>query len=745
MKPHPLNILHQFAEEFSLDLNQFTMPAMPGRFAELQGKLHPRLSERLAELGFDKLYSHQAEAIDHALMGINTVLATGTSSGKTLAFLAPILNACYSEPNARALILYPTKALSQDQLASFQNVIGTEPVRLSTYDGDTPKSQRSTIRKSAHIVISNPDMLHLGILPSHELWTPFLRNLRYIVLDEMHTYTGVFGSHVGGIIRRLLRLCAWHNAKPTIIAATATTANPQEHFRLLTSREAMIVLEDGAPKPERTYAFAWRRLDASTRPASQNQLTGSLLANLTQSGCRSLAFNQSRTASELVQKYAATQLELSGEGQGNKIDSYRGGYTPKERREIEKRFRSGDLLGIASTNALELGIDIGGLDVVLMNGYPGSIASYWQQAGRSGRGKRPGLAVMLAADNPLDFLIVSDPERFLRTNFGGSPLNPGNPAILSQQIKCAAYERALGPEEIDAFGMTAGQVVADLEAGGELTFSAGRYFYPEFDAPAPKVNIRSAGGDVFKIVTKDGELGTMEYWRVLQSGFPGAVYLHRGQTYVVNELDLISKEVKVETQDVAHYTTALLRGSSNELIEIDRRAQGLFEVGLCSVQIHEHVDEYQRRSLDGSKTSDTEPLDLPSIDYQTLAVRFEAKFPAEDEVASLHGFEHALLATAPLIAGCSPQDIGSVWFVELPEHEGSVLYIYDRAPGGIGLTEILYESVTEWIESAKDLLLSCSCTGGCPRCLLLPRCPDGNDVLSKLGALEWLERALDSR
>ncbi len=741
MKPGPSTVLSAFAEEFQLDVQVLVRPPVPPNFAELPPGLHPRLTARLAELGLGELYSHQAEAVAGALEGKDTILSTGTSSGKTLAFLTPILNACYSEPNAKALILYPTKALAQDQLSSFQRIIGEEPVRIATYDADTPKSQRSSIRKSAHLLITNPDMLHIGILPSHELWVGFLKNLKYIVIDEMHTYTGVFGSHVAGVLRRLLRLCEWHGAKPTILAATATISDPQAHFEKLCGRVPKVIDQDGSPKAERTYAFALRRLDTELRPASPNQLAASLLARMTAAGFRSLAFSPSRNAAELVRKYAAEQLRLDEDARAEKIDSYRGGYGAAERREIEKRFREADLLGISSTNALELGIDIGGLDAVIMNGYPGSAASFWQQAGRTGRGLQPGLSVLLATDNPIDFVIAMEPQKYLFSGFDAAPVNLANPIILSQQLRCAAHERALSIEELESFGSKAKEIAEGLEQAGELYFSAGRYFYSAYEAPASKVSIRSAGGKSFTIRSKEGDLGTMEHWRVLQSGFPGAVYLHRGVTYVVTDLNFDEGVVMVQEREVAHYTVALGQSTSHELVDIETSKHGSFGIGLCSVEIHEQTTSYQKRSLDGSQAFETEELDLPPIDYQTLAVRFEAYSAEEDCIPSLHAFEHALLATAPLIAGCSPQDIGSSWFVELPGHEGPTLYVYDRTPGGIGLSEILYERVTEWINASTQLLERCSCNGGCPRCLLLARCPYNNEALSKMGALEWLRKA----
>lgn len=743
MEPGPLNVLASFAEEFGLELKLFQRPPVPPVLTDLPLGLHPRLTSRLTELGFGSLYSHQDEAIRAAVAGEDVVLSTGTSSGKTLAFLIPILQSCLSEPNARSMILYPTKALAQDQLMAFEKIIGEEPVRISTYDADTPKSQRSSIRKSAHIVITNPDMLHLGILPSHELWTAFFRNLKFIVLDELHTYTGVFGSHVAGVVRRLLRLCEWHGAKPTLIASTATIADPVRHFEALTSREPVLVSQDGAPKPERAYAFAMRRMDSRGRPATPNQLTATLLAQMVQSGFRTLAFNASRNGSELVRKHAAQQLEMQHSEAVEKIDSYRGGYTPKERRGIEKRFRDGDLLGISSTNALELGIDIGGLDVVVMNGYPGSVASFWQQSGRTGRGTHSGLSVLLPNDNPVDYLIVTDPELYLFGYFDAASVSLSNPIILSQQLRCAAYERALAPDELAKFGPSGEAIAKELEEAGDLVFSAGRYFFPAYEAPAPKVNIRSTGGDLFMIRSGSMELGSMEYWRTLQSGFPGAVYLHRGSTYVVTNLDFAAKEIKVEERDVSYYTVALGQSTSQELYEIRQTRHGNFKVSLCSVEIHEQVTEFQKRSMDGSQSFETEELDLPPIDYQTIAVRFETSSEGDDLIASLHGFEHALLATAPVIAGCSPQDIGSSWFTELPGHDGPVLYIFDRVPGGVGLAEILNGKINEWVHAATQLLENCGCYGGCPRCLMLPRCPYNNEALSKQGALAWLRRAVD--
>lgn len=844
--------------------------------------IHARLRERLDGLGYGELYSHQAHAFDAAMSGEDVVVVTGTNSGKTLCYNLPAVQKLMAEPVARALYLYPTKALTQDQRGKLEDLLKGTDLRCATYDGDTPPSRRGTIRKMAHIILSNPDMLHVGILPGHELWSKFLKSLRLIVIDEMHIYRGVFGSHVGGVLRRLLRLCEWHRSRPQIIACSATIGNPQELFEHLTGRRPTLIAEDGAPKAKRTFIF-WSRARADERegavglgkdglvpkPFSANYETAKLLQTFASAGLRTLAFSRARVSAELVLKYARQLGDKSADAvDATKLESYRAGYTPKERRQIEQALFKGDLLGLSSTNAMELGVDVGGLDVVVMNGYPGTISSFWQQAGRAGRGTRDGLAVMIAHDDPLEQFICREPNLVFAADTERVAANPFNPQILSQQLRCAAYERPISPHELSDFGDSALDLAEGMDRAGELHFSAGRFYYPSHEPPAPRVNIRGSGGDQVTLFlthlqgasalsdpdpSKESdisqsrshgaieELGSMEHWRALQSAHEGAVYLHRGVSYVVESLDLKTSQAHLVAKRVDYYTQALVQST------IDPRAPfGQIRLGipaeestspatsqppnlatLAGLKVTDIIAGYRVKSLDDDRTMAIHDLDLPPTTYDTVGIQLtlgsadvpsrpidaqrgeptprpwspnalppgrlspdigrrsagsssihqpdpfprsdlpsfhtsypEPPSPNAELAAALHGLEHALMAVAPIIAGCDRGDLGSAWYVAFqapinitaPQHLDAdfssppcpTLFVFDRTPGGVGLSEKLFDSLPAWMSAALQLLTSCPCRDGCPACLLSSRCAANNELLDKQGAI-YLLRTLSGR
>ncbi len=665
-----------------------TSATREAQFRAIESKLNPLLEERLKATGVAQLYSHQAFAYDTAMAGEDLMVVTGTNSGKSLCYHLPALQMILAEPAARALYLFPTKSLAQDQASKLEELAPSPHVRIGVYDGDTPTSQRPSIRKLAHVVITNPDMLHVGILPGHENWISFMKSVRMIVIDEMHSYKGVFGSHVGGIIRRLLRLCEWHHNRPAIIGCSATVGNAGDLFHKLTGRTPAIIDRDGSPAGSKTVAF-WNppELPSGNR-LSGNFVTAELLAAMVTGGIRTLAFNRARVSAELVLCYARESLDKVGKP-GELIESYRAGYTPKERRAIEKAVFKGKLLGLSATSAMELGVDIGGLDAVLLNGYPGSISSFRQQIGRAGRGTREGLAILIAHADPLEQFIMNHPDEILDRLPESVALNPENEQILAKQLRCAAYERALSPTELAAFGESALGVAEELDRSGELGFQSGRFYYPSHEAPAASISIRGGGGESVRLILGETELGTMERWRAMNSAHEGAIYLHRGASYLVKELDLSRGVATLEAKDAEYFTQSIVQSVLTQNIRLSGADSGAEEISLVGVSVTDMILGYRRTALDGVTTLGTEDLEMPPTSYDSIAVRFDfAEIDSQDMasvVGGIHGVEHALLAVAPLFAGCDRGDLGSAWYLAYPDNVLPAVFIFDRAEGGVGL------------------------------------------------------------
>jgi len=724
------------------------IPSKQAQFAKPARRMHAQLSEQLSKQGLYDLYRHQAEAYDAAMSGKDVVVVTGTNSGKTLCYNLPSIQMCLTEPAGRCLYLFPTKALAQDQLKRLEKLTGPE-VRVGAYDGDTSQSQRGSIRRLAHIVLTNPDMLHIGILPGHENWAKFLKSLRFIVIDEMHVYRGVFGSHVGNVVRRLLRLCEWHKNRPQIIACSATIGNPTELFRALTGRSATLIEGDGAPSGKRTFVF-WNPPETqSGARLSANVCTSEILASLAESNLRTIAFNRARVSAELVLRYTRKRVELGQLIPPTKIESYRAGYTPKERREIEGALFRGDILGLSATNALELGVDVGALDAVVLNGYPGTSSSFWQQAGRAGRGAKDGLAIFVAHDDPLEQFFMREPRMLLDARNECVSANAGNPHIVSQHLLCAAHERPIAPSELDRFGSKAVEVAEGLDRSGELEFRAGLFFYPSMEPPAPNVNIRNGGGEQVRLYFDGEELGTMERTRAMMTAHTGAVYLHRGASFLVQQLDLDNLRAEVTSQEVDYYTQSLVESSIEA--NVDLRSKPLAEpqdqVYLSGVTVTDVITGFRRKSLDGDTVLSNELLDLPEITYDTISVWID--LPEIDfsnlepsDIGSFHGLEHALMAVAPLICGCDRSDLGSTWFSVFHKTMRPAIFVYDKTPGGVGLCETLFESTSGWLRAALQLLTSCPCTDGCPACLLSARCESNNELLDKQATIKLMQRLM---
>ncbi|MBL8066340.1 MAG: DEAD/DEAH box helicase, partial [Chthonomonadaceae bacterium] len=588
----------------------------PGKTRQLKLSLNEALVAKLANLGIEDFFEHQAEAIEQSLGGQDIVVATSTNSGKSLCYLLPTLQSLLEEPAARALFLFPTKALAQDQAHKLSKLL-PPGLLCGTYDGDTKPSSRSAIRRNAHVVVTNPDMLHAGILPQHENWIKFLRSLRYVVIDEAHVYRGVFGSHVGNVLRRLFRLCEWQKSRPRVVACSATVGNPVQLVERLTGRTVSLVSGDTSPNGGRQLVF----LEPSEEEDkwSSNTGTAALLAAFVAAGVKSLAFCRSRGAVEQVVKMAIDRL--SGFGMDpSLIDAYRGGYLADERRKIEKEFFEGGLTGVVATNALELGVDVGDLDAVILNGYPGTVSSFWQQAGRAGRGQRMGTAVLLPKNDPLEQFLVKHPETLLDQTVESVSVNPKNSHILSAQLKCAAYEKPLDQGELVSFGESeAAQCAMDLVESGEAVWQAQRLFYPSYASPALGVNIRGSSDKSIVLLSGGQPLGEMEDWRAKRYAHIGAVYLHRGVSYVVTDLNLETGTAQLVPEDPPYSTAP----NTQYLVQRGHEVQSSESFALMSVTVTSIVNSYSRLSRPGLRRIEEFPLDFPPEVMHSLGVTID--------------------------------------------------------------------------------------------------------------------------
>ncbi|MBS1706586.1 MAG: DEAD/DEAH box helicase [Armatimonadetes bacterium] len=719
-------------------LSTFVEPAQDPKSADTLPDLHPTVSQALVDRGFARLYQHQFEAIQAGLRGDDVLLSTATSSGKSLCFNSLVLHRLAEEPMARALYLYPTKALAQDQLGKLLDLAVDLDLHAAIYDGDTPQRQRGAIRTNAQAILSNPDMLHIGILPQHELWGKFLRALRVIVLDELHVYRGVFGSHVAWVLRRLLRLCKWYGSSPQIIACSATIANPRELFTSLTGRSAHLVSKDTAPKPGRTHFFT---APAEESPLTPNQWTARVMVQAAEAGDKTLAFCRSRAGCELVVRSARAYLV---DQDSKLVESYRGGYTPAERRELEQAFFRGKLRALAATNAMELGVDVGDLDVVVVNGLPSSIASFRQQVGRCGRGAKPGVAFTIAHLDPLEHFLAANPAVLFDNSVEPATINPQNAYISASQLLCAAHERPIDETEFAEFPPKARQAAEDLVADGRLHQQRDRFFFAGFQSPAPFVNIRGASSDTVDLVVGDELLGTVELWRAYQETHTGAIYLHRGESYRVDKLDLPALRAHLRRLDVDYFTIPEVQSLVEETVQIEKESRGQSAVKLCGLKVTTLVTGYNILRWENRHEPEFHPLTLPPETISTVGVALEIDLPNIEEspefAATVHALEHALLAVAPPLAGCDRNDLGSAWYSLFPTTMSPAIYLYDFTEGGIGLCETLYAKRDEWFTHAARLLRSCTCFEGCPKCLYRHGCEVKNEHLNKQGALHILDR-----
>jgi len=720
-----------------------TEPARAARTVPLPEELHPAVRAALARQGIGELYAHQAEAWAASRAGKHVIVTTGTASGKTLAFNLPVLDALAMQPKDRALYLYPTKALAQDQARTLA-ALAVPKVRAAIYDGDTPREQRWQVRKWANLILTNPDMLHVGMLPRHDLWADVLHNLRYVVVDEAHVYRGVFGSHVGNVLRRLRRMAHVYGADPQFVLASATIANPGELAQRLLGLETTVIADDAAPRAERTVAL-WNPelIDAELGlRASPLGEASRLAAALVQRGLRTICFAKSRKAAELVHRMTVDRVDAETAA---RLAPYRAGYTAQQRREIERRLVEGELLGVSATDALELGIDIGLLDCAISVGFPGTVASLRQQWGRAGR-RGHGLAVLVASEDALDQYFMREPETLLGRRVEAAILDHANPRVLDGHVAAAAFEAPLDDDDRATLGDAALERAPHVP---DLRKTPRGWVYAGTDYPAGRTPLRSASADAFSVVdaSTGTVLGIVEHERAYSTIHEGAVYLHLGEQWLVAELDIGGRKALVEPFAGDWYTQVKKETSTDveEPLRVEQRL-GL-ELSFGRVSVTERVVAYQRKGIRDQATISTVQLDLPATTFDTEAVWY---VPTEEQLeglehmptllSSLHAAEHAMIAILPLWAMCDRWDIGGLSTNYHDDTGAATVFVYDGHSGGVGLTERGFDQFEGWVADTVRLLEGCPCAHGCPSCVQSPKCGNLNEYLDKTGALTLLRR-----
>jgi DEAD/DEAH box helicase domain-containing protein len=725
------------------------------QFAPIPPDLHPAVREGLQRAGIDQLYSHQAEALEAAWAG-PTIVTTGTASGKSLCFNLPTLDVLCGDARARALYLYPTKALAQDQARALNAFGLTKQVRPAIYDGDTRREERLAIRRRSNLVLTNPDMLHVGILPNHGAWGDFFSNLAVVVVDEAHVYRGVFGAHVANVLRRLRRVAGAYGTEPRFLLASATVANPVELAERLTGfDEVALVDRDGSPGARRQIAMWNPPVIDEALQVRRSALaeTAELVAELVRQGSRTICFIKSRKAVELVAKLTRLELEDDGGPElADRVAAYRAGYTPQQRRELEAQLTNGELLAVITTDALELGIDIGALDAAVCVTFPGTVASLKQMWGRAGRRGR-GLAVYVAGEDALDQFFCRHPDEFLERPVEAAIVWHENEPIHLAHLLCAAHEGPLDEADAEVLGPRWRAYADLLVSQGLLVQRGGRYLlrHPE-DFPAARVSLRSASPDTYAVVdvTAGEILGTVESARAHSTVHDGAVYLHMGRSYEVRELDVEARRALVTPFDGNWYTQPK-RETDMEIEQLlDRRRTLGVTLSFGMVTVTEQVHAYQRKRLPDHEIIDLHGLDLPPQSFTTQALWYELEadllaedFPLEVMLGSLHAAEHTQIAVLPLLAMCDRWDIGGLSTNLHAQTGGPTIFIYDGHPGGVGITRQGFLRFESLVGDAHRLIGDCPCESGCPSCVQSPKCGNLNEPLEKAGALELMARMLD--
>ncbi|MFB3819650.1 MAG: DEAD/DEAH box helicase [Candidatus Methylomirabilales bacterium] len=718
------------------------IPPRPPRFAALDPPLLPALARQLQGLGIQQLYTHQAEALAAARAGRDVLVVTGTASGKSLAYQLPVLESLLQDPAGHALFLFPTKALEQDQLKSLHRLIPWgSGLRAEILDGDTPAHMRAKLRESPpQILVSNPDLLHLSLLPHHAAWKSFWERLRVVVLDELHTYKGIFGSHIAHVLRRLERVAAFYGARPRLTACSATISNPADFASQLTGRAFHLIAEDGSPARGKRFVFV-------NPPGSPYGAATDLLLECIRCGFKTIAFAKARKIAELITLWAHQAAPQLAE----RIRAYRAGYRPEERRAIEQGLFRERLLGVVSTSALELGIDVGGLDACLLVGYPGSIASTWQRGGRVGRAGQEALIVLIGLPDALDQYFMRHPKDFFARAPEAAVVDPGNRQILLDHLVAAAAELPLRADETDRYGPELPARIAELTATHRLVQSAGGgEWYARRKDPAREISIRGIG-EAFAILNEEGKtVGSLDAIRALHECHPGAIYLHQGRQFEVTALDLAQRKVHARPVEVDYYTQTTGEKETEILACEATREVGPTVARLGRLKVTERITGYEKRRIYGQDRIGSYPLDLPPTTFETQGLWLEVPDGLRDHVKAadlhfmggIHAVEHAAISLFPLFALCDRGDVGGISHTFHPQVGRAAVFIYDGCPGGIGLSARCYQVLPDLLAETLRLIAECDCEAGCPSCIHSPRCGAGNKPLDKAAAVLTLQGLL---
>ena len=735
------------------------LPSRRAEFADWPAWAAPDVRSAYEARGVERPWRHQAAAAESAHRGRHVVLATGTASGKSLAYQLPALTAVRGargprgQRGATVLYLAPTKALAQDQLAGL-TALGLD-VRVTTHDGDSSREQRDWARDHGEYILTNPDMLHRSLLPGHARWASFFGSLRYVVIDECHHYRGVFGAHVAQVVRRLRRICAAYGASPTFVLASATVAEPEEAARRLTGLDVQAVTEDAAPRGEMTLAL-WEppftsyagENGAPVRRAAASE-TADLLADLVAEDVRTLAFVRSRRGAEQVALTAAGLLAEVDPSLPARVAAYRGGYLPEERRAIEESLRSGELTGLAATNALELGIDISGLDAVLIAGFPGTRAALWQQVGRAGRGSQDALGILVARDDPLDTYLVTHPEALFGRPVEATVFDPTNHHVLGPHLCAAAHEFPLTEADLTLFGPTSREAVDALTEAGLLRRRPRGWFWTDRRRACDLADIRSTGGAPVQLVEAGTGrvVGTVDASSAHGTAHPGAVYVHRGETWLVHSLDLEDHVAVIERAEPDYSTSAREITDITIVRERDHQAWAGCRLSFGDVDVSHQVVSFLRRRQPSGEVLGEEPLDLPERSLRTCAVWWTVPADALDAAGlatadlpgAAHAAEHCSIGLLPLFATCDRWDIGGVSTAVHPDTGQLTVFVYDGHPGGAGFAERGFRAAREWLGATREAISACACEEGCPSCIQSPKCGNQNNPLDKAGAVALLD------
>ena len=706
-------------------------------YKDIRGGLCETTVRTLASCGIDQLYSHQAEAIEHVREGEHVVTVTGTASGKTLCYVVPVLEALQEDSRSTTLFLYPTKALAQDQLRTLNRFQPTHTMS-GTYDGDTPQSLRRRIRDGANLVLTNPDMLHQGILPQHTRWNRFFTHLRYVIIDEIHAYRGVFGSHLANVIRRLARICRHYGAEPQFICSSATIANPKEHAERICGVDVALVDNDGSPRgPKRFVLWNPPSIKTAAGGSEKDWRVGGdrrspvgeaveLMTALVQEGIQTIAFVQTRLAAELIFKSCRDRLRTVSKRMGESIHAYRGGYLPEERREIERKLSEREIMGVSSTNALELGIDIGSLDACILVGYPGTVASMWQQAGRAGRGLEESVVILVAQNAPMDQYLMTHPDYLFAQNPEYAVVDPDNPHVMVGHVKCATQELPLTDRDSERFGPYAATILDLLEEDGDVRHIENVWYWASSEYPATGVSLRNIAGPVYTIQDEaHGErvIGTVDQISALSQLHDHAVYLHGADTYFVNRLDLEQKVVYVERQDLDYYTQAVQTSQIQIEEKIVEESRGYGLVGYGDVNVTTSLPMFKKIRFHSRDSIGFETLELPPQLLETVAFWFMPSKGVSGSMLArkmvvgdaLVGLANVLVEVAPLFVMCDTRDIGAV--VDSTNLSGECVFVHDRYPGGMGYARRCLDHFDRIMRTVAEVIQACACADGCPSCV----------------------------